>query len=46
MFAEADYSFAMSNAFEETKAAARYVTGSNDENALLETVMRLLALQS
>lgn len=46
MFAEADYSFAMSNAFEETKAAARYVTGSNDENAVLETVMRLLALQS
>ncbi|MEJ5178666.1 HAD family hydrolase [Erwinia sp. MYb416] len=45
LLAEADYSFAMRNAFDETKAAARFVTGSNDENAVLETIKRILALQ-
>lgn len=46
LLAEADYSFAMRNAFEETKAAARFVTGTNDENAVMETVKSLLALQA
>ncbi|QIZ51021.1 HAD family phosphatase [Dickeya zeae] len=40
-----DYSFAMRNAFEETKAAARFITGSNDEDAVMHTIIRLLALQ-
>jgi hydroxymethylpyrimidine pyrophosphatase-like HAD family hydrolase len=42
----AEYSFAMRNAFEETKAVANFVTGSNDENAVQETIKRILALQS
>lgn len=46
LLAEADYSFAMRNAFDETKAAARFVTGSNDENAVLETIKRILILQA
>ncbi len=46
LLAAAEYSFAMRNAFEETKAAARFVTGSNDENAVQETIKRILALQS
>lgn len=46
LLAAAEYSFAMRNAFEETKAAARFITGSNDENAVQETIKRILALQS
>jgi hypothetical protein len=46
LLAEAEYSFAMRNAFEETKAAARFITGSNDENAVPETIRRILQLQS
>ncbi|WP_455814855.1 Cof-type HAD-IIB family hydrolase [Pseudomonas graminis] len=46
LLAEADFSFAMRNAFDETKAAARFVTGSNDENAVLETIKRILSLQA
>jgi Cof subfamily protein (haloacid dehalogenase superfamily) len=46
LLAEADYSFAMRNAFDETKAAARFVTGTNDENAVMETIKRMLALQA
>ena len=45
LLAEAEYSFAMRNGFEETKRAANFVTGSNDENAVLETIRRLLVLQ-
>lgn len=40
-----DYSFAMRNAFEETKAAARFITGSNDDDAVMHTIIRLLTLQ-
>lgn len=43
---QAGYSFAMRNAFDETKAKARFITGTNDENAVLETIKRMLALQS
>ncbi len=46
LLAEAEYSFAMQNAFEETKAAAQFVTGTNDENAVQETIIRILRLQS
>ena len=46
LLAQAEYSFAMRNAFEEVKQAARFVTGSNDESAVMETINRLLALQS
>lgn len=43
---QAEYSFAMGNAFNATKAAANFVIGSNDENAVLHTIKRILALQS
>lgn len=46
LLAEAEYSFAMRNAFEETKAAANYITGTNDESAVQKTICRLLSLQS
>lgn len=41
----ADFSFAMRNAFEETKAVANYVTRSNDEDAVMHTILQILALQ-
>ncbi|WP_413498725.1 Cof-type HAD-IIB family hydrolase [Buttiauxella gaviniae] len=46
LLAMAEYSFAMRNAFEETKAVANFITGYNDENAVQETIKRMLALQS
>lgn len=42
----ATYSFAMRNAFEETKKAAAFVTTSNDENGVLSTIEKILALQA
>lgn len=41
----ADFSFAMRNAFNSTKAAAHYITGSNQENAVLKTIEHILSLQ-
>ncbi|MBU4682893.1 Cof-type HAD-IIB family hydrolase [Cedecea davisae] len=46
LLAQAEYSFAMRNAFEETKAAAKFITGTNDESAVQHTIRRMLALQS
>lgn len=40
-----EFSFAMRNAFEETKAAAKYICKSNDENGVLLTIKQLLSLQ-
>ena len=45
LMAAGTFSFAMSNAFEEVKAAAAFVTKSNDENGVLKTIERLLPLQ-
>lgn len=45
LLAEAEYSFAMRNAFDETKAVANFITGSNDENSVLITIQRILRLQ-
>lgn len=45
LLAQAEYSFAMRNAFEEVKNAARFITGTNDENAVMETIDRILKLQ-
>lgn len=41
----ATYSFAMGNAFEETKAAANFITRSNDEQGGLQTIQKIIALQ-
>lgn len=41
-----DYSFAVRNAFDETKAVANYITKSNDENGVLLTIQKMLSLQS
>lgn len=41
----ATYSFAMENAFEETKAAANFITRSNDEQGVLQTIQKIIALQ-
>lgn len=46
LLSEAEYSFAMRNAFDETKAVANFITGFNDESAVLKTIKRLLVLQS
>ncbi len=40
----ATYSFAMRNAFEEIKDIAAFVTKSNDENGVLATIEKMLAL--
>lgn len=45
LFKQADYSFAVKNAFDQTKAAANYVVNlSNDENAVLTTIEKMLNL--
>jgi HAD-superfamily hydrolase, subfamily IIB len=41
----AHFSFAMRNAFEETKAAANFITRSNDEDAVMHTILQFLKLQ-
>lgn len=43
---QAQYSFAMRNAFDETKAVARFITGYNDESAVLKTIQLMLDLQA
>ncbi|MBM7709428.1 Cof-type HAD-IIB family hydrolase [Enterococcus lemanii] len=40
----AAYSFAMRNAFEEIKDIAVFITKSNDENGVLDTIEKILAL--
>lgn len=42
----ATFSFAMRNAFDETKAAANFITGYNYEDAVMTTIQRVLSLQS
>ncbi|MDF7669741.1 HAD family hydrolase [Orbaceae bacterium ESL0721] len=46
LLGQAEYSFAMRNAFDEVKEAAHFVIGSNDDNSVMKTINRLLALQS
>jgi len=41
----ADFSFAMRNGRDETKDAAHFITRSNDEDAVMHTILQLLALQ-
>ncbi|CBY29368.1 TPA: Cof-type HAD-IIB family hydrolase [Yersinia enterocolitica] len=41
----ATFSFAMRNAFEETKSAANFITGRNTESAVMLTIQRILTLQ-
>jgi len=43
---QAEYSFAMRNAFEKTKSVANFITGFNDDNAVQNTIKSLLMLQS
>lgn len=41
----AHFSFAMRNAYDETKAAANFITRSNDEDAVMHTILKFLDLQ-
>lgn len=43
---QANYSFAMRNAFDDTKAVAKFITGSNNESAVMKTIQLMLALQT
>lgn len=45
LMTRAAWSFAMRNAFDETKQAARYITGSNEEDAVMTTIAQILNLQ-
>ncbi|MGM0124725.1 hypothetical protein IGI37_002119 [Enterococcus sp. AZ194] len=45
LLACADYSFAMRNGFEETKKVANFITQSNDENGVLNTIKKIISLQ-
>lgn len=42
---QADYSFAMRNALGETKAVAKFITGQNNESAVMKTIQLMLELQ-
>ncbi|AIU88766.1 hypothetical protein BCS7_12050 [Pectobacterium odoriferum] len=43
LMSRAVYSFAMRNAFEETKAAANFIARSNDDDGVLKTIKLLLS---
>ncbi|MNI94707.1 Sugar phosphatase YidA [compost metagenome] len=45
LMAIAKYSFAVSNACENTKKAANFITKSNEENGVLLTIQKILDLQ-
>lgn len=45
LMAIAEYSFAVSNACENTKRAAQFITKSNDENGVLRTIQAIMDLQ-
>ncbi|MCM3213373.1 HAD-IIB family hydrolase [Niallia taxi] len=46
LMASGAYSFAMRNAFPEVQAAANFITGSNEEEAVMKTIIQFLSLQS
>lgn len=41
----AAYSFEMSNAFDQIKEVVQFVTKSNDEDAVLHAIKKMIALQ-
>lgn len=45
LMTRATWSFAMRNAFDETKQAARFITGTNDDDAVMTTIAQVLSLQ-
>lgn len=46
LMTRATWSFAMRNGFEETWQAANFITGTNDDDAVMTTIIRLLSLQA
>ncbi len=46
LMAAAKYSFAMSNACENTKQSASFITKSNEENGVLLTIRKMMGLQN
>lgn len=46
LLACAEYSFAMRNGFDETKEVANFITRSNDDNGVLNTITKIISLQS
>lgn len=45
LMARATYSFAVRNAVQELKDAANFITRSNEEDAVMKTIIRMLSLQ-
>jgi Cof subfamily protein (haloacid dehalogenase superfamily) len=45
LMVRATYSFAVRNAFEELKDAANFITRSNEEDAVMKTIIQMLSLQ-
>ncbi|MCM3701296.1 HAD family hydrolase [Paenibacillus macerans] len=45
LLVRADYSFAVRNAVPELKDAANYITGSNEDDAVMKTIIQMLSLQ-
>jgi hydroxymethylpyrimidine pyrophosphatase-like HAD family hydrolase len=41
----ATYSFAVRNAFDKLKDAANFITRSNEEDAVMKTIIQMLSLQ-
>lgn len=46
LLTRADYSFAVRHAVQEIKNIANYITRSNDEDAVMKTILQILSLQS
>ncbi|MFX4306090.1 HAD family phosphatase [Exiguobacterium sp. A1_3_1] len=42
----ADYSFAVRNAVDELKEIAHFITGTNDQDAVMQTIIKLVSLQA
>jgi len=46
LMVRADYSFAVQNAVNELKEVANFITGNNDQDAVMQTIIKLISLQA
>ena len=46
LMVRADYSFAVRNAVNELKDVAHFITGTNDQDAVMKTIIKLISLQA
>lgn len=46
LMVRADYSFAVRNAVDELKEVAHFITATNDQDAVMQTIIKLISLQA